>query len=132
KARVVIIGGGAAGAQAAKRLQRRFNVTLIDSKDHYEFTPSVLRTLADPCHLPKIQVKHSSYLTSPSCTLHVGRAARILKEGFVLTTDNKKFAYDYLVLAMGASYRHGQFHDPGRVFLSGTIYCNNLPSFIGS
>ena len=60
--KVVIIGGGFAGAYAAKNLEIDFGVTLIDSKDYFEFTPSILRTIVEPRHITKIQVLHSHYL----------------------------------------------------------------------
>ena len=35
---VVIIGGGFAGSVAAKKLESKFNVILIDKKKYFEFT----------------------------------------------------------------------------------------------
>ena len=60
--KLVIIGGGFAGAYCAQQLESHFNLTLIDTKDYYEFTPSVLRTLVEPNHISKIQVNHTQYL----------------------------------------------------------------------
>jgi NADH dehydrogenase FAD-containing subunit len=34
----------------AKALEGSFRVTLIDNKDYFEFTPSVLRTIVEPKH----------------------------------------------------------------------------------
>ena len=36
---VVIIGGGFAGTLCARELEHYFNVTLIDRKEYFEFTP---------------------------------------------------------------------------------------------
>jgi hypothetical protein len=47
---VVIVGGGFAGAYVAKALEDSFRVTLVDNKDYFEFTPSVLRTIVEPNH----------------------------------------------------------------------------------
>jgi NADH dehydrogenase FAD-containing subunit len=47
---VVIVGGGFAGAYVAKALEDCFRVTLVDNKDYFEFTPSVLRTIVEPNH----------------------------------------------------------------------------------
>lgn len=60
--RLVIIGGGFAGAFAAKKLEDFFDLTLIDTKDYFEFTPSVLRTIVEPNHISSIQIYHNQYL----------------------------------------------------------------------
>src|SRR3989338_6062962 len=59
---VIVLGGGFAGALAARKLEKYFQVLLIDQKDYFEFTPAVLRTLVEPSHVDKIQVRHSDYL----------------------------------------------------------------------
>eukprot|EP00659_Diplonema_papillatum_P009769 gene9769-15165_t len=46
--RVVILGGGYCGVRVAQKLQMTHDVTLVDSKDYFENTPSVLRTIVDP------------------------------------------------------------------------------------
>lgn len=43
-------------------LEHDFLVTLIDSKEYFEFTPSKLRLLVDPQHANKVQIKHDSFL----------------------------------------------------------------------
>ncbi len=53
--RVVIVGGGFAGAYVARNLEKKFDVVLIDTKDYFEFTPSILRTIINPDHAKKIQ-----------------------------------------------------------------------------
>ena len=60
--KLIIIGGGFAGAKIAKTLENKFDVTLIDSKDYFEFTPSILRAIIDTKHLKKIQILHKDYL----------------------------------------------------------------------
>ena len=60
--RLVIIGGGFVGATVARELEGEFHVTLIDSKDYFEFTPSILRTIVEPDHMKKVQLLHSHYL----------------------------------------------------------------------
>ncbi len=96
----VIIGGGFAGALAAELLEKDFNVTLIDLKDYFEFTPSVLRTLVEPQHAEKIQVRHLQYLKKTQ-----------IVQGHVIDIDEKEvytasqvFPYDYLVIASGSRY----------------------------
>jgi NADH dehydrogenase FAD-containing subunit len=56
KAHVVIIGGGFAGTYCARLLEHDLKVTLIDTKENFEFTPSFLRLLVQPNKLKTIQV----------------------------------------------------------------------------
>jgi NADH dehydrogenase FAD-containing subunit len=57
-AHVVIIGGGFAGTYCAQLLENDMKVTLIDTKEHFEFTPSFLRLIVQPSKLRTIQVGH--------------------------------------------------------------------------
>lgn len=98
--KLVIIGGGFAGAFIAKRLESHFEVTLIDTKDYFEFTPSVLRTLVEPDHAKKIEVLHSQYLHKAS----IVRDEVIDITNSTVLTKHHSFPYDYLVLASGSSY----------------------------
>ncbi len=60
--KLLIIGGGFAGAQSAKALEKLFNVVLIDTKDYFEYTPGILRTLALAPHFHSIHIKHEDFL----------------------------------------------------------------------
>ncbi len=100
KKRVVVIGGGFAGSYAAKELDKYFEVTLIDSKEYFEFTPGVLRTIVEPEHVRKIQVLHSHYLKF--ARVLVGKVMEVSKN-YVLF-ENRKIKFDYLVIASGSSY----------------------------
>lgn len=100
KKRVVVVGGGFAGAYAARNLEKKFSVTLVDTKDYFEFTPGILRTLVDPRHMKKIQVLHSNYL---DYTKFVHGRVTSFNEKEVLV-GKKKIAYDYLLLCSGSHY----------------------------
>ncbi len=60
--RLLIIGGGFAGAQSAKALEKLFDVVLVDTKDYFEYTPGILRTLALAPHFHSIHIKHEDFL----------------------------------------------------------------------
>ncbi|MEK6876928.1 MAG: FAD-dependent oxidoreductase, partial [Nanoarchaeota archaeon] len=98
--KIVIIGGGFAGSTAARKLEKDFNVTLIDSKDYFEFTPSVLRTIIEPEHIKKIQALHKNYLNK--AVVISGIVKDIGKKD--VTTSGRKFPYDYLVICSGSEY----------------------------
>lgn len=100
KKKVVIIGGGFAGSYAAKKLEKDFSVTLIDTKDYFEFTPGILRTIVEPTHLRKIQVLHAHYLKWAE--LVVGRVTDVTDTAVLI--GKRKVAYDYLIIASGSHY----------------------------
>lgn len=60
KKKVVIIGGSFAGRRARRLLKPHFEVTLIDEKEYFEFTPSTLRCMVEPKHNKKVILKQPS------------------------------------------------------------------------
>lgn len=60
--RVVVLGGGPTGLFCADRLRHHFEVTVVDPKEYFEFTPGVLRALADPAHLTRITFNYREVL----------------------------------------------------------------------
>ena len=99
---LVIIGGGFAGAYIAKKLEKdkNFNITLIDTKDYYEFTPGILRAIVSPKHAKRIQVLHTHYLKKSRVI--VESVKKITEEEVI--TDNNKIKFDYLIICSGSSY----------------------------
>ncbi len=100
KKKVVVIGGGFAGSKISKGLENDFDVILIDTKDYFEFTPGILRTIVEPMHLRKIQVLHSHYLKRAKVV--VGEVSEA-GENFV-KVGGKRFSFDYLVVSSGSGY----------------------------
>ncbi|MBT3407452.1 FAD-dependent oxidoreductase [Candidatus Woesearchaeota archaeon] len=98
---IIIIGGGFAGAKCAKDLQNKFNVILIDNKNYFEFTPSVLRVLVHPEHANKIESLHKNYLKKAEIIIE--NVKEIDKEYVYL--KNKKIKFDYLIITSGSQYK---------------------------
>jgi len=96
--KVVVIGGGFAGNQIAKRLQNKFNVLLIDTKDYFEYTPGILRLAVNPDYKHKIRVKYSSFIKN----LKIGKVTEI-NNNYILI-GKEKISFDYLVITAGAKY----------------------------
>ena len=99
--RVVIVGGGFAGAYIARNLENKYDVVLIDTKDYFEFTPSVLRAIINPAHMKKIQVLHKDYLKKAQVI--VGRATKISAKEVVV--GGVAVHFNYLIIATGSRYR---------------------------
>lgn len=97
---VVIIGGGFAGALAAKKLESNFNVSLFDTKDYFEFTPSVLRTLVEPQHAKKIQVCYKDFLKKASFYKEKVTSLSIHEA----KTHKRKASFDYAIVCSGSTY----------------------------
>jgi len=99
--RLTIIGGGFAGAKAAKKLENRFKITLIDEKDYFEFTPGILRSIVNPEHLDKIQVLHKDYLKNSGI---IRDSVVKVKGKKVFLKKGKSLTFDYLIIASGSRY----------------------------
>ena len=99
--KLVIIGGGFAGAKIAKALESEFNVTLIDSKDYFEFTPSILRAIVKTKHLKKIQILHKYYLKKSKI---IKGCVKEINKDKVILENNSQLKFDYLVICSGSNY----------------------------
>lgn len=111
--KIVIIGGGFGGLEAAKRLNGKpVEVTLIDKKNHHTFQPLLYQVAT--------AVLSPGEIASPiRRILHKAKNVEVLLgevEDFdmenraVITQDGGRISFDYLILAAGA--RHSYFgHD---------------------
>jgi NADH dehydrogenase len=113
KAKVVIIGGGFGGLQAAKALKNEpVNVTLIDRKNHHTFQPllyQVATAVLSPGEIasPIRRILHRA----KNVEVLLGEVVGIdLEKQIVNLADDSKVPFDYLIVAAGA--RHSYFgHD---------------------
>ncbi|KAK7257587.1 hypothetical protein RIF29_31658 [Crotalaria pallida] len=96
--KVVIVGGGVAGAILAKNLQHQANVTLIDPKEYFEIPWASLRALVEPSVAERIVINHREYFTKGDL---VTSTAVSISETEVSTEDGNQIPYDYLVIATG-------------------------------
>ncbi len=111
--RVIIIGGGFGGLEAAKRLKNNpVNVTLIDRKNHHTFQPLLYQVatavlspgqIASPIRRILRKAKNVEVLLGEVTGLD-------LENKKVVLQDEETVAFDYLIVAAGA--RHSYFgHD---------------------
>ncbi|WEK35020.1 MAG: NAD(P)/FAD-dependent oxidoreductase [Candidatus Pseudobacter hemicellulosilyticus] len=102
--RIVIVGGGFAGINLAKRLAKdsRFQVTLVD-KNNYHFFPPLLYQVATAF----IEPSNISYpfrrmfQRVPNVRFHMGALVKVNPEQQTIETENGVEEYDQLVLALG-------------------------------
>ena len=110
--RVVIIGGGFAGLEAAKALaDAPVRVTLLDRRNHHTFQPLLYQVAT--CALAPAQIAaplRSVVREQENTEVFLAEARQIDLRSQCVLTDDLAFDYDYLILAVGA--RHSYFgHD---------------------
>eukprot|EP01130_Rhizamoeba_saxonica_P018060 TRINITY_DN8944_c0_g1_i1.p1 TRINITY_DN8944_c0_g1~~TRINITY_DN8944_c0_g1_i1.p1 ORF type:complete len:563 (-),score=137.61 TRINITY_DN8944_c0_g1_i1:50-1738(-) len=99
---VVIIGGGFAGCKVARSLEKfGVGVTLIDEKDFFEATPSILRCLIIPEKGEYITIPHEE--VCPSADIVIGTVEEVTDKHVILNTKDK-IPFDYLIIATGSRY----------------------------
>lgn len=112
---ILIIGGGFAGLAAAKRLARlkaNARVTLIDRRNHHVFQPLLYQVATAAISPADIAAPIRGALrNAANCHVMLAEVARVnLEERHVTLTTGAAIAYDYLILACGAT--HSYFNHP--------------------
>jgi NADH:ubiquinone reductase (H+-translocating) len=110
QSRVVIIGGGFAGINAAKKLGgKKFDVWLIDKTNHHLFQPLLYQVASAALSPADIAVPIREILSPyENITVIMGLVTYIDKEKRLITFSNgDQIGYDYLIIAVGA--RHSYF-----------------------
>jgi NADH dehydrogenase FAD-containing subunit len=102
KKRIVIVGGGFCGVFAAGILDAdpRFHVTLIDTKEFFEYTPGVVRKFSSARRADCLSVPHSTIVRNGRCVVGEVRAVR----SDCVAVNFETVMFDYLVLATGSHY----------------------------
>jgi len=101
--KVVVAGGGFAGSLVARKLQNLCDVTLIDTKEYFEFIPSFPVVSAIPSYGNKIRSMHTSYLKHTKVVVDEQGITSVDKKTVTLG-NGKQIPYDYLCLCTGSYY----------------------------
>jgi len=104
-ARVVIVGGGFGGLNAAQRLcgHKNIQLTVIDRRNHHLFQPLLYQVATAGLSPAEIAVPIRSILSGTSNTeVYLGAVTDIDKEKKTVKTSFGEISYDYLILACGS------------------------------
>jgi NADH dehydrogenase len=106
---VVIIGGGFGGLSAARALRRLpVRVTLIDRRNYHLFQPLLYQVATAGLSPADIASPIRAILRRQrNVTVLLGKVGGIDVAGKAVLLDEKRIAYDQLIVATGA--RHGYF-----------------------
>jgi NADH:ubiquinone reductase (H+-translocating) len=103
--RVLIIGGGFAGLNCAQSLanDQRFQVTLLDQQNHHRFQPLLYQVATAALSAPDIARSLRAVLSNArNISVILGKVEKIDSAAKTVTTSQKSYEYDSLVLATGA------------------------------
>ncbi|MCM8537407.1 MAG: NAD(P)/FAD-dependent oxidoreductase [Lentisphaeraceae bacterium] len=119
--KVLIIGGGFAGINAAKKLgnKKDVEVTLIDRRNHHLFQPLLYQVAMAGLNPADIAAPIRTLLSDyKNITVYQGSAEKVLPNEKKVVCDIGTYEYDKLILACGA--RHTYFgHNEWEEFAPG-------------
>jgi NADH dehydrogenase len=106
--RVVIVGGGFGGLQAAKALgDAPVQLTLVDRRNHHLFQPllyQVAMAVLSPADIA--QPIRSVLRDKPNVEVVLGEVTSVDPAARVVMVDGDQLPFDYLILAAGASHAY--------------------------
>ena len=95
----MIVGGSVSGLRAQRELSDAFDVTVVDTKEYFEYTPGVLRLYTKPSELRML----TAALPTARSSVVVGEVTEVAPNAVYLD-DGRRLPYDYAIIACGAGY----------------------------
>ncbi|GIX41003.1 MAG: NADH dehydrogenase [Leptospiraceae bacterium] len=110
KIRIIIVGGGFGGLNAAKVLcnkSSKIEVLLIDRRNHHLFQPLLYQVATGALNPADIAIPIRSILSKcKNIKVFLGNVLDIDLNNKKVITDFDEFSYDYLILACGATHSY--------------------------
>lgn len=106
---VIIIGGGFAGLNTAKKLgnNKNYRVTIIDRRNHHLFQPLLYQVSTAALSPADIATPIRALLSDyKNITVLLGELKNVDLKSKKIITDFGDYEYDYLVLACGAKHSY--------------------------
>ena len=113
QANVVLIGAGFGGLQAAKKLagQPDVHLTIIDRRNYHLFQPLLYQVATAGLDESEIAVPiRAQFARAENVEVHLADVDTIDVDHKVVSAGSRRLAYDYLIVATGAS--HSYFGHP--------------------
>lgn len=103
KQKVIVVGGGFAGIQLARKLDDNlFDIILIDKLNHHQFQPlfyQVATSQIEPSSI-SFPLRHV-FRNKKNVRIRLAKVSGIDTQNNIIHTSIGEFSYDYLVLALG-------------------------------
>ncbi|MBD5262955.1 MAG: NAD(P)/FAD-dependent oxidoreductase [Bacteroides sp.] len=106
KQSIVIIGGGFAGLNLAKKLdKKKFQVRVIDRNNYHSFPPLFYQIASSALDVPSISFpfRREFKKSKGGVTYHMGHVKNIDIKAKTVTTSYETMTYDRLVIAAGST-----------------------------
>jgi NADH dehydrogenase len=118
--KVVIVGGGFAGLNLAKKLSKshHYQITLVDQNNYHFFPPLLYQVATAFIEPSNISYPFRKMFSGKNIRFFMGRLETLETREKRIVTDNGTLPYDILVLAMGTETNY---------FGNGQIIQNALP-----
>lgn len=115
--RIVILGGGFAGLNVAKRLDKsRYEVHLVDRNNYHSFPPLFYQVASaglDPTGISFPLRREMRKMRPRHIRFHLGEIKVVDAGNHTVTTDHETLPYDYLIIALGTT--NNFFSNPGLI-----------------
>jgi NADH dehydrogenase len=101
--RVVIVGGGFAGLQIAKKLDNKiYQIVLIDKNNYHQFQPLMYQVATGGLEPGSISYPHRKiFRNKENLYIRMCKARSVVPQRKVVVTNLGEISYDYLVIATG-------------------------------
>ena len=109
KKKVVIVGGGFAGINAAKKFgnKKGVDVVLIDRRNHHLFQPLLYQVATAALNPAEIAYPIRTILKKyKNVDVKLSRVTGIDKDAKLVQTDSGELSYDFLILACGSTHSY--------------------------
>lgn len=114
KQTIVIIGGGFAGMNLAKRIdKKKYIVKLVDRNNYHSFPPLFYQIASSALDVPSISFpfRREFKKTGGDVTYHMGHVKNIDLKKKSIETSYESIAYDKLVIAAGSTNNYFGMED---------------------